>query len=573
MNWGRMAIIWLVALGLAMVAGSSLAVARVAYVTGATSSEQAAFKIDLATGSVAPGIELGGEGTAEDVAITPDGKTAYVINLGMEGDEVTPIDVATNVGGTPIPLGQFVNATAIAITPDGSSAYVTGGGIGSSNVYEIDLASGTVVDEISFGIASLSGIAITPDGKTAYVAGSDAISEGHVFPIDLATGAIGASIEMGPLTVPHGIAITPDGTRAYVTLRADNSVQQINLATNAIVGTGTTVGPTPQSIAITPDGTRAYVASYERFVTAINLVTNTPAETDFEQGHFLGDVATLPDGSRAYVTDTEAGENLVPFDIPANTKGSAIPMTDDRPDAIAIVPNQGPRAAFTAAPQPGLPGESIAFNAGGSSDSDGSVVRYQWDFGDGTTASSGGASPSHSYAKAGTYTVTLTVTDNEGCSTTIVFTGQTAHCNGSVLARTTRTVTVGNCPQVAGSATSFVPKLRSAHVVPGIRVRLAVSAPARLAVTSTLLWDKDGESGTAALRKVTVNVDRWRRVRLAIPVGLREKLPLGTPVKVRLRINARPRNGSSCTGGVTRRTLKLQIAKVIPNRAQSNPTQ
>jgi PKD repeat protein len=51
-----------------------------------------------------------------------------------------------------------------------------------------------------------------------------------------------------------------------------------------------------------------------------------------------------------------------------------------------------------------------------SSDSDGSIVAWSWDFGDGTTSSQ--QSPSHTFAAGGTYPVALTVTDNNGASTT-----------------------------------------------------------------------------------------------------------------------------------------------------------
>jgi YD repeat-containing protein len=56
--------------------------------------------------------------------------------------------------------------------------------------------------------------------------------------------------------------------------------------------------------------------------------------------------------------------------------------------------------------------QTINFNGGGSFDSDGSIVSYSWNFGDGVTGS--GAVPLHNYAATGTYTVTLTVTDNLG---------------------------------------------------------------------------------------------------------------------------------------------------------------
>ncbi len=68
-------------------------------------------------------------------------------------------------------------------------------------------------------------------------------------------------------------------------------------------------------------------------------------------------------------------------------------------------------------------GTAIQFDATGSSDLDGSIVRFDWDFGDGTTAPNAGPTPSHTYATAGDFTVTLKVTDDDGsmeiCSTTV----------------------------------------------------------------------------------------------------------------------------------------------------------
>ncbi len=74
------------------------------------------------------------------------------------------------------------------------------------------------------------------------------------------------------------------------------------------------------------------------------------------------------------------------------------------------VVNQPPAASFTYTTNE----LTASFNAGGSSDSDGSIVSYAWDFGDETTGT--GVTPSRTYAVAGTYTVTLTVTDNEGAT-------------------------------------------------------------------------------------------------------------------------------------------------------------
>jgi hypothetical protein len=55
---------------------------------------------------------------------------------------------------------------------------------------------------------------------------------------------------------------------------------------------------------------------------------------------------------------------------------------------------------------------TIVFNASGIYDPDGVIVSYQWDFGDGATAV--GEHPVHTYQSPGEYTVTLTVTDNNG---------------------------------------------------------------------------------------------------------------------------------------------------------------
>jgi PKD repeat protein len=75
--------------------------------------------------------------------------------------------------------------------------------------------------------------------------------------------------------------------------------------------------------------------------------------------------------------------------------------------------NQPPRAVINA-PTNGTVGDSLDFDGSSSSDPDGTIVSYSWVFGDGTTAS--GATVSHSYSTADDYTVSLTVTDDEGSS-------------------------------------------------------------------------------------------------------------------------------------------------------------
>src|SRR6267143_739040 len=75
-----------------------------------------------------------------------------------------------------------------------------------------------------------------------------------------------------------------------------------------------------------------------------------------------------------------------------------------------------PVASFTAAPNPTVVGTNVKFNASASSDPDGRIVSYAWEFGDATTGSN--QVTSHAYLLAKTYTVNLTVTDNESFTAT-----------------------------------------------------------------------------------------------------------------------------------------------------------
>lgn len=74
--------------------------------------------------------------------------------------------------------------------------------------------------------------------------------------------------------------------------------------------------------------------------------------------------------------------------------------------------NQPPVAVINATPQQGETPLVVSFSAESSYDSDGSIVSYAWDFGD--TWSDTGEAPAHTYTFPGTYTVTLTVTDDKG---------------------------------------------------------------------------------------------------------------------------------------------------------------
>lgn len=94
--------------------------------------------------------------------------------------------------------------------------------------------------------------------------------------------------------------------------------------------------------------------------------------------------------------------------------GKNVTLTFDRDDYVT---NSAPIAVISANATSVYTDESIAFNASSSTDADGTIVSYSWNFGVSSTYETG-ETWTYSYDIAGTYTVTLIVTDNEGATDT-----------------------------------------------------------------------------------------------------------------------------------------------------------
>jgi uncharacterized repeat protein (TIGR01451 family) len=127
------------------------------------------------------------------------------------------------------------------------------------------------------------------------------------------------------------------------------------------------------------------------------------------------------DGAGNYIVTEDSTEKLVmvtPGGVRTEIYSFAVATG---PVGVAIVPasptSVEPVASFVWSPDPGIQRSPITFDASGSTDSDGTIVSYQWNFGDGATAT--GVNPTHTYRRARTYTVTLTVTDEDGLSDTV----------------------------------------------------------------------------------------------------------------------------------------------------------
>jgi YVTN family beta-propeller protein len=139
--------------------------------------------------------------------------------------------------------------TAVALSPDGKTAYVgdTGG-----RFYVFDLTAtpwNTVVAMYSLG-GDIRGIAITPDGQQAYVTDRNGNT---VRVVDLSDGAVLYTIPVG--SSPQRVAISADGLTAVVTNNASSSISIIAIPARPASGEPGSVPVAPlQQFAITDDG-------------------------------------------------------------------------------------------------------------------------------------------------------------------------------------------------------------------------------------------------------------------------------------------------------------------------------
>lgn len=149
--------------------------------------------------------------------------------------------------------------------------------------------------------------------------------------------------------------------------------------------------------------------------------------------HFDGSGSTDPDGTiSTYAWDFGDGQTSTeqsPVHIYAANGDYTVTLvvtdndgrTDSDTRTLTVAPNVDPTASFVTDPAngrgDGAPA-TIGFDASGSDDPDGQIVTYAWDFGDGTTGT--GKTTTHVYATYGTFTATLTVTDNNGATDVMV---------------------------------------------------------------------------------------------------------------------------------------------------------
>ncbi|MBQ4860363.1 PKD domain-containing protein [Pseudoalteromonas sp. MMG013] len=174
-------------------------------------------------------------------------------------------------------------------------------------------------------------------------------------------------------------------------------------------------------------------------------------------------------GDHTLVSETQGDQQCIYYTIPADANywgyievsgqpnGATIVMDYDVPGCRPLVndiPKQAPHADIVISGS--VVNEHVAFSAANSYDSDGHIVSYFWDFGDGTTSTQ--QNPVHAYSQLGLFDVTLTVTDNDGLvsstskSLTIAMPALTDACSVSDADKTTRDLLSGEARCIGNRA-------------------------------------------------------------------------------------------------------------------------
>jgi YVTN family beta-propeller protein len=214
---------------------------------------KALLVVDVAKGAVDAAIETRQQ-VSHMVAATPDGKRAFVTNIGS--GTVTAIDVAARKVLADVRTGE--GAEGIAVTPDGKEVWITNRAADTVSIVGADTLKvmGTVPCA-SFPIR----VAITPDGRRALVTNA---RSGDVSVLDVAArreiarrrAKLEASSSEGRAlafagSTPIGILVLPGGERAYVAHANSDAIAIFNLAKLEFEGT-LRAGREPDGMAFSP---------------------------------------------------------------------------------------------------------------------------------------------------------------------------------------------------------------------------------------------------------------------------------------------------------------------------------
>ncbi len=259
------------------------------------------------------------------IAITPNGKTVYV----AAGKAIVPINPATGKTGKAIVVARKADGPEeLAVTPDSRTVYA----LNESSAVPVTTATGRAGRPAYTGAIGTA-MVFTPDSRTGYLLGVP----NFIIPIRVKIETAGQVIKVGAVTADSTMAaMTPNGKTVYVADRGSGAVVPVNTATGK-AGKPIKVGSEPTFIAITPDSKTAYVATSDG-IYPIRTATNK-IEKPIKIRNFVATaIAITPDGRTAWVSGIRFASDGAPsadrsYVLPVSTAtgkaGQLISVGDD----------------------------------------------------------------------------------------------------------------------------------------------------------------------------------------------------------------------------------------------------
>lgn len=285
-----------------------------------------------------------GQGPHE-VAVTQDGRMAYVSNYGMfgvfregerhddPGSTISVLDLEAAAVRDTFDLGEYTRPHGIVVSRDGRLLWVTCEG--AQAVLELDAASGKILAAWKTGQDVSHMLVPTPDESKLYVAN---IRSGSATVIERASGRV-KSVSTG--AGAEGIDVTADGHEVWVTNRGANTISVIETATDSVIASFESGGQMPIRVKFTPDGKAAWVSNARsNAVTVFDARTRTLLAT-IPVGAVPVGIQMSPDGTRAFVANTN-DDKVTVIGI-ASRKVERTFAPGKEPDGMAWAVRRSPR--------------------------------------------------------------------------------------------------------------------------------------------------------------------------------------------------------------------------------------
>lgn len=285
--------------------GSAIAAAQIPspalFVVNKTENSLAV--IDPATGAVTATIPTG-DGPHE-VALSADGRTAYVTNYGAQtpGSSLSVIDLATRKETRRVDLGPLRRPHGLIVL-DGMVYFTIEA---NRAVARYDPSANAVDWLLGTGEAGTHMLVATPDGSAIFTSniGSDSLSA-----MTRTAGGQGWTMTRIPVgRGPEGLDVSPDGREVWTAHLRDGGVSIVDVGSRKVVHTFDIGTKRSNRLRFTPDGRLVLVSDLD----AGDLVVIEAAARKIVKRIALGrgpsGILVVPDGSRAFVALT--GENAL----------------------------------------------------------------------------------------------------------------------------------------------------------------------------------------------------------------------------------------------------------------------